>query len=102
VGHLDDRDTRSVQRGHDGTDLVLGELVTLMVRPSRSDVSVIRTSHTSLKKIRRCSCLRSSGCGRLLFAQALMPAARDSFAISYADLGSRAVMMSRLPAYGGR
>ena len=63
----------------------------LWCEPSRSDVSVIRTSQIGLKKM-----------------SVVMPVApraaadRDSLAISSPTLVAAAVMMSRLPAYGGR
>ena len=91
VGDLDDRHARGVQRRDDRADFVLGELMTLVVRP----VAQRRIGHPDVP----------DGVEENVGAHAWPPPAvadRDSLAISSPTLVAAAVMMSRFPAYGGR
>ena len=87
VRHLDDRHARVVERGHDGADLVLGELVTLVVRA----VAQGRVGHPDVPD-RVEEDVGSHACAPPAVAD------RDSLAISSPTLVAAAVMMSRLPA----
>ena len=87
VGDLDHRHTRGVQGGHDGADLVLGELVTLVVRPvPQRGVGDPDVPDRVEEDVGTHACAPPA------------VADRDSLAISSPTLVAAAVMMSRLPA----
>ncbi len=91
VGHLDDRHAGGVQRRDDGVHFLLGELVTLVVRPvAQRRVGDADVPHRIEEDV---------GAHALGLLRAL---AAVSLAISSPTLVAAAVMMSRLPAYGGR
>ena len=95
VGHLDHRHAGGVEGGDDGADLLLGELVALVVRavPQR------RVGHADVPHR-----VEEDAVGtHRAHASFLLPTrAAASLAISSPTLVAAAVMMSRLPAYGGR
>ncbi|OKH72866.1 hypothetical protein EB74_22580 [Mycobacterium sp. SWH-M5] len=88
VGHLDDRNTRGVERRHDRPDLVAGELMPLVVRP----VAQRRVGHADVpdgveEDVGGHDCAPSEDAMRT-----------RSLAISSPTFVAAAVMMSRFPA----
>ena len=89
VRDLDDRNTRRVEGRDDGTHLVLGELMTLVMGP----VAQRRVGHPDIPH----------GVEENIGAHACAPSdTRLCLAISSPTLVAAAVMMSRFPAYGGK
>ena len=88
VGHLDDRNARGVEGGDDGTDLVLGELMALVV----AAVAQGRVRHPDVPHRVEIDLFGAHACAPPAVADA------RSLAISSPTLVAAAVMMSRFPA----
>ena len=94
VGHLDDRNTGVVEGSDDRAHLVLGELMTLVV----AAVAQRRVGDADVERVG----VLAGVCHQIHCCRAHAGTPNFCFAISSPTLVAAAVMMSRLPAYGGR